>query len=322
MIEEILPGLFRIEIPLPNSPLKALNSYLVKDQGRFLLIDTGLNRKECMQEMTASLEKLNVDLMKTDIFITHLHADHLGLAATLATSQSKIYFNQTESSFLSRQERWQETYDYFLANGFPENGLKKTMEHHPGFQDGIKQCIKFNILKEGDEIQIGDYCLSCIETPGHSPGHMCLYESKRKILVSGDHLLFDITPNITYWPGMNNSLKKYMESLNKIYDLDVRLVLPGHRRIGSNHRNRIEELKRHHQTRADEILSGLKYGEKNTFELAGNLTWDIDCDSWEEFPPIQKWFAFGETIAHIEYLEEKGMIKRNTKGNKISFSLT
>ena len=70
MVEEILPNLYKIEIPLPGSPLKALNSYLIKSQGRFLVIDTGMNREECMREMVSGLKRLDVDLRKTDFFIT------------------------------------------------------------------------------------------------------------------------------------------------------------------------------------------------------------------------------------------------------------
>ena len=62
MIEEILPDLFRIDIPLPNSPLKATNAYLIRGPERALLIDTGMNRKACLDAMRACLEKLKVDL--------------------------------------------------------------------------------------------------------------------------------------------------------------------------------------------------------------------------------------------------------------------
>ena len=102
MVEQILPDLYRIEIPLPKSPLKSLNSYLIKGQGRFLIIDTGMNREECMHPMLLSLEKLDVDLKNTDFFITHMHVDHLGLVGNMATKESKIYFNEVEASLRSR----------------------------------------------------------------------------------------------------------------------------------------------------------------------------------------------------------------------------
>ena len=314
--------MYRIEIPLPKNPLKALNSYLIKDQGRFLIIDTGMNRKECMDEMLSSLEKLGVDLKKTDFFITHLHADHLGLVGSLATDNSKVYFNELEAPMLNSEKRWQIRRSICLMHGFPEDEITKALEDHPAQRYGSKRQIDFCLVKEGDTIDIGDYSFRCISTPGHSPGHMCLYEANKKILISGDHILFDITPNITYWPGMENSVKLYLASLDKVYPLDVDLVLPGHRRILNNHRKRITELKEHHQSRLNEIISTLACGDKAAFEVASCVTWDVDYGSWELFPPLQKWFAFGEVFAHLEYLEEKELVQRKVKEQKVVFSLT
>jgi glyoxylase-like metal-dependent hydrolase (beta-lactamase superfamily II) len=321
MFEKILPNLYRIEIPLPNNPLKALNSYLIKGEGRFLVIDTGMNREECKREMLSDLEKLHVDLKKTDFFITHLHADHLGLVSSLVTDTSRVYFNRKEATLINSEWPWQKVYAFYLSNGAPEYELKKSLESHPGYRYGLKQQLDFCILNEGDPLEIGDFGFRCIETPGHSPGHMCLYEANKKILVSGDHILFDITPNITFWLDMANPLKEYLASLEKVYPLDVNLVLPGHRRIWNNHRGRIRELQEHHQARVNEILSALEDGEKTAFEIAPYVSWDADYSSWELFPVLQKWFAVGETIAHLTYLEEEAIIQRKTRGDKIVFSL-
>ena len=325
MFEEILSNLYRIEIPLPQSPLKALNSYLIKGGERFLLIDTGMNREECMSEMSAALAALNVDLKKTDFFITHLHVDHLGLTERLVTDKSTVYFNQVEASMISNgsknEDGWGKTDAIYLSNGFPADELKISTESHPRRRFGLTQQIDFCILKEGDSIPIGDYLFNCIETPGHSPGHMCLYEANKKILVAGDHILFDISPNITFWYNMENSLKAYLASLEKVYTLDVNLVLPGHRSIMRDHRKRIRELEKHHQDRLNEVLVVLKDGAKTAFQVAPFLTWDIKYKSWKLFPTQQKWFAFGETLAHLKYLELEGMIRRNTQEDKAVFSL-
>lgn len=50
MIEKILPNLYKIEIPLPRNPLKALNCYVFKDKERNLIVDTGFDREECRQK--------------------------------------------------------------------------------------------------------------------------------------------------------------------------------------------------------------------------------------------------------------------------------
>jgi glyoxylase-like metal-dependent hydrolase (beta-lactamase superfamily II) len=179
--------------------------------------------------------------------------------------------------------------------------------------------VDFSTLKEGDEIGIGDYLFTCIETHGHSPGHMCLYEPSKKILVSGDHLLIDITPNIALWSDREDPLSEYLASLDKVYALDVNLVLPGHRGIFNDHRKRILELKHHHQARANEIISILEKGKKNAYEVASQMTWDVTYDSWQVFPSSQKWFAVGETLAHLKYLEERRIVRKEMQGQEIVF---
>ncbi len=326
MAEQILPDLYRIEIPLPGSPLKALNSYLIKGKGRFLIIDKGMNREECLGPMISSLEELDVDLDRTDFFITHLHADHMGLVGKLATEASKVYFSEVEASVIisgseNPEERFKEFFAFYVSHGFPEEELNKAMKNHPGYRYSPKRKVDFSVLKEGDTLDIGDYSFRCVETPGHSPGHMCLYESKKKILVSGDHILFNITPNITCWPDLENALKAYLESLEKVYDFDVNLVLPGHRNFWNDHRKRITELQEHHKDRLAEIVSALKEGDKTAWEVAPCITWDIDIKSWELFPAVQKWFALGETIAHLNYLEADGSIGVKDEDGKVFFTL-
>jgi len=324
MIEEIFPDLYRIEIPLPKSPLKALNSYLIKGEKRFLVVDTGMNREECMHEMLTCLGRLSVDLKKADFFITHLHADHLGLVGSLAADASKVYFNKVEApavDYARQKSYWWRLGALYKSHGFAEGELEKAVNNHPGLLYGLRRHVDFCILKESDTIDIGNYSFRCIETPGHSPGHMCLYEVNKKFLICGDHILSDITPNITCWLDMENPLKEYLTSLEKVYALDVNLVLPGHRNIWSDHRRRITELQEHHKFRLREILAALENGGKTAFEIAPWVSWDINYDSWELFPSSQKWFAVGEVIAHLQYLEENSMIQRKTKEQKQVFSL-
>jgi len=324
MIEEVLPNLYKIEVPLPRNPLKALNSYVIKTQKRNMIIDTGMNREECMTTMNLALKELDLDLGKTDFFITHMHADHLGLVPALATDTSTIYLNQQDADIvmLARNpEYWYAGLQFASLNGFPEKELKDALEKHPGYRYNAKGNMKFAAPTEGDVMTVGDYRFECVETPGHTKGHMCLYEHERKILVAGDHILLDITPNISLWDYKHNLLKEYMASLDKIYKLDVRLVLPGHRRIFGDCKRRIQELKEHHETRTEEILSILGKGAMNAYQIASHMSWDIDCDSWDLFPVSQKWFATGEAIAHLKYLDEKGIIKRETCGDRIEFSL-
>ena len=321
MIEEILTNLYKMEIPLPESPLKYLNSYVIKAQDRNLIIDTGMNREECLKAMMSGLRELAVDISKTDFYITHLHADHLGLVSSLATGSSTIYFNQPDADRIKAGIFLEDLIKFARLNGFPEDELQTIPYSHPGFKFRPKGELAFHTLKEGDTIRISDYIFNCVETPGHTKGHMCLYEPSKKIFVAGDHILSDITPNILLMSDEWDPLRAYLGSLDKVYGLDIELVLPGHRGTFTNWRERIQELKHHHQERLNEIISILGKGKKRAFQIASEMSWDILYDSWDLFPVPQKWFATGEAIAHLKYLEGKGMIKKEIPEQGIFYSL-
>jgi len=321
MIEEILADLYKIDIPLPKNPLRALNSYVIKNRERNLIIDTGWNQEECMKAMQNGLRELGVDIRKTDFFITHLHPDHLGLVSDLATETSGIYFNQPDADQIKSGIHLDDLISLARLNGYPENELQTISQSHPGFKFRAKEDLVFHILKESDTIRIGDYLFKCVETPGHTRGHMCLYEPYKKIFVAGDHILNDITPNILLWSDEWNPLKEYLASLDKVYELDVELVLPGHRGIFRNCKERIQELKNHHYKRLNEIVSILEKGRRNAFQVASQMSWDNIYDSWDLFPVLEKWFATGEAISHLKYLEEKKGVKRKREDHKIVFSL-
>lgn len=321
MIETIFPDLFRIEIPLPESPLKSINAYFIKGRDRHLLIDTGFDRKECASAMTAALAELDIPLERIDFFITHLHADHFGLVPELARNGNKVFFNRPDAEILMDWEGFDPMLDYALRNGYTEAGLREALESHPAAQFEPSQLPELTLIENGCPLTCGRYRFKCILTPGHTRGHTCLYEPEKKMFISGDHILADITPHIQCWRDEWNPLQDYLNSLDMVSTLKVALVLPGHRGVFQHFRQRIGELKTHHRERAEEILSVLRSGPKTAFQIAPELSWDISCESWQDFPTLQKWFATGETIAHLKYLYGCGEIKRGTSGEFIVYSI-
>ena len=319
MADEIMKRLYRIVVPLPNSPLKDLNSYVIKGEDRNLIIDTGFNRSACYEAMQQGLVDLGIDLNKTDFMLTHMHADHTGLVSRLASETSRIFFSRIDSQVFDEDNSWQPLIDFAEINGFPADELQKALASHPGFKYSPEKIPKFHLIDDGDVIKCGDYHLQCVATPGHTQGHICLYEKDKKIFFSGDHVLFDITPHIESWAYTTNSLADYVMSLDKVYNLPVDLVLPGHRNFFKDLKSRIDELKVHHRERADEVMDVLGSKPLNAYDIAAGMTWDIDCETWEDFPIAQKWFATGEAIAHLRYLEGEGRITRSAKQKIITF---
>ncbi len=321
-VEEIRKNLYRAVVPLPRNPLKATNSYIIKGKDRNLVIDTGMNREECKSALLDAFDQLNLDLKITDFFVTHLHADHIGLVEVLSEDDAIIYFNRPDAEILNNPNLWQLIYSLAGKHGFPADLVSSAIDSHPGQRYSPENLVEFTMVEDGDIINYGGYELRCVQTPGHTGGHTCLYEGQHKMLFSGDHILGDITPNISTWLDEGNPLGEYFKSLDRVYKMDIELVLPGHRSFIYDCRGRIDQLKDHHAKRLVEVKEIIsRKNSTNAFNVAAEMTWDLVADSWDDFPLMQKWFATGEALAHICYLESQGLVKREMDGQMMVFYL-
>ncbi len=316
MIQQLFrnPDIYQIHVDLPNNPLKYLNSYVVKGPTRNLVIDTGFNRDECREALCRGLAELDVDLACTDLFITHLHADHSGLVGIFSAAGCPVYMNEIDYEYLCREERggaWKFIEDTYIKEGMPEEDIKSQFSNQAR---RFAPRIDFPVcaVHDGDVVRLADIDFRIIHTPGHTKGICCLYLPEQEIFFTSDHILFDITPNIQVWPNMRDSLERYLESLEKVRTLPVSLALPGHRKGSASISGRIDEIKEHHRRRLAEVLAIVKaYPGSTAFEIAPHMTWSMRGRKWNEFPPTQKWFAMGEALAHVEYLLRQGSLRRS-----------
>lgn len=329
-----MPEIFKIELPMPYVSLQTVNVYLLRGRERNLIIDSGINRSECKKVLLSALQELGVDVENTDFFITHLHEDHFGLAPELAAADAKVFLNAPEAAFWEAPGRWEEGLVHGLRSGFPGEELAKFIRETPDFLEKLpleemKEALtayrgqtsprgRLKIIDDGASLTVGEYNLQCIMTPGHSSGHLCLYEPQKNILFSGDHILETITPAIFLWPGEDrNPLREFLDSLDKVAALEVDLILPGHRKVFRDFQGRITELKKHHDHREREIASFLSTngeGGKTAYEIASAVTWNIS-EPWEQFTAELKWMALAETLAHLKFMEHQGKIRRELLNN-------
>ncbi|HHV27880.1 MBL fold metallo-hydrolase [Anaerosalibacter bizertensis] len=322
MLQEVYPNIYKQEIPLPNNPLRAINSYIIVSEDRNLIVDTGFNRKECKEAFMKGIEELGIDFNKTDLFITHLHSDHCGLAAALNKEGARIYAGKIDGKMINAMtgiEYWENFNE--LKKEFDLEKDNISFDDHPGYKYCPKNPIDFIPLEEGDKIEIGDYTFEIIDIPGHTPGHIGLYERNKKIFFCGDHILDRITPNIAFWGYEQDILAVYFESLRKVYDYEIDYLFTAHRNIVTNHKKRIDELFEHHKNRLDEVREIIKDKKMTVRDTAANMHWDLRCSSWEEFPNPQKWFASGEAMSHLEHLYSIGEAERTNENGILYYKL-
>lgn len=313
---EVFPGIYRVDIPLIGNPLKALNSYIIVDHQRALIIDTGFNVPECREALFGALDELGISLENVEVFVTHLHTDHCGLATALNQDGVKIYTGEIDGkmiNLMATQEYWLE----FKNRAISMDLLKDSLEFgkHPGYKYAPKYSIDYQGVKEGDSIVFGQYRFEVIDIPGHTPGHVALYEPEMKLLISGDHILDPITPNITFWNHERDILQVYFDSLNKVREMDIDVVLPAHRKVINDHRRRIDELLSHHEERLVEIEGIIQSEWLSIRDVASRMEWEIRAENWEAFPDPQKWFASGEAMSHLEHLYATGRADRITEND-------
>jgi glyoxylase-like metal-dependent hydrolase (beta-lactamase superfamily II) len=323
MIEEVAPKIFKIEIPIPIPFLDSVNAYVVKGEDRALLVDTGMGRPVCMEAMRSALGELGVDLEETDFFITHHHGDHFGLLPGLLTDRSRVFISEREEGQIRRITTGKILDDvahFIVITGFPESDLSKLIPSGTGVEYTARNAWPFRFVHDGDVVEAGPYRFVCLQTPGHSAGHMCLYDSTARILFSGDHVLHGITPGIQLRSDRENPLQEYIDSLDRLIRLDVGLVLPGHGAVFANYRERIGEIVEHHRKRALEIVDTLSGEARNPYEVASRITWSVvDCEGWEGLPLVQQFFATGEAFSHLKFLEERGQVRKTRAGELLRY---
>jgi len=321
----ILDGIYQLKVPLPGD-LRDTNVYLISGSEGWLMVDTGWESPEALSALRSELAQGGIELEDiSSIIITHFHPDHIGLAKAIQEeSGAKVFLHREEaryvqgkfvlSEILERTSKWVKVLELSKVDGFTPSEFS-----FPSLPE-----IDV-VLQGGEEIVWGDLHLRVIWTPGHSPGHICLYESQKGLLFSGDHILPTITPNVSLNPlSGDNPLKDYIDSLKLLRELKMELALPAHEYTFTRVEKRIDELFCHHEERKREIMRVLFRGEKTPCEVASRISWlwDGKTISYGDLTSMDKMMALGETMAYLEFLRNEERVEMITTDNSYYYKVT
>lgn len=314
MIEEIIKGIYKIPVLLPGSPLGVLNSYFIRGDESDYLIDTAFNMQECEEALSDGLKQIGAERRRINILNTHMHADHSGQNHKFVGEGKHIYMSEADISWQTMWYRGirNKRYERDRLEGATEEFFDEVDKHSPSVKYLSKDVSDLMLpIYDKQIIEIGDYKLQVLIMPGHSVGNCMFWLEKEKIMFTGDHILFDISPNITAWPVLDDTLGCYLDSLERSKSYPVETALPGHRKSGNYHK-RIEELQKHHELRLNEITDIIANSETHltAYQITALMKWRIRRDPDGNLPITQRWFAAGECQAHLDRLLVLGIIER------------
>jgi glyoxylase-like metal-dependent hydrolase (beta-lactamase superfamily II) len=328
---EVTPGIHQLKLPItmPGSTLAYVNTYLIQGDNGYLLVDTALNTDEALDSLQKQLAEIGSDIRDiSQILVTHVHPDHYGMAGRIKQLSGALFTTHDiekgfiESRYINMDELLEQTARWLGINGAPPDNLADMRDATVGLKQYIVPTYPDFTLHGGETIATGMFTFQVLWTPGHSSGHICLYEPEKKVLISGDHILPTITPNVSKHPqSIENPLGRYLDSLNDLKKLDVELVLPGHEDPFTRLKPRIDELLQHHEQRIAEILTTLKGKPTTAYQIARELTWK-DCTDWQDMPSPHQRLAMFETLAHLELMTVNGQTSKISRDGIIYYQQT
>jgi glyoxylase-like metal-dependent hydrolase (beta-lactamase superfamily II) len=301
----------------------AVNCYLIEGTKENLLIDPGLDSTEGYNLLVDELKTYGFDIKDiSTIVITHIHPDHYGLAGRLKQLYgAKLALSDVEATLLNARYMnmdplINEIKELLYLSGAPVEMVSGLSESSLPLRKFVTPVLPDIKLKDGKKISIDPFEFKVMVTPGHSAGHVCLYEPNRKLLFSGDHILPEITPHISYHSqSSSDPLGDYIKSLNNMKKLEVRLAFPGHGPSFSGVQQRIDDLLRHHEHRNAEIMETMQGELKTAYQIATEISW-LEDGQKGNFPYMEiahQRLAIMETLAHLQHLVKENKATMNEK---------
>ncbi len=301
-LTQIAPGIHEIRLPIPWEE-EIVNCFLFSRGSQVDLLDCGIQTDQSVAAVLAAIEEVGgPGATLRRLVITHIHPDHFGAAGALKERTGvELFMHRLEvpmvhPRYLELEQLVAEVGHNLRLNGVPEPDVSSLQNASRAMREFVRPGEPDVQLDGAETLELGGRRLRVEWTPGHSPGHICLFDLDDRLLFAGDQILPDISTNIALHPQSTpNPLGEFLESLDRLLALEPALVLPAHGRPFVDAASRVARLHAHHQRRLDQIEALL--GEE---EISG---WEVAIRIWGERTNIwDKRMALQEGLAHLQLL--------------------
>lgn len=318
-LTEVQEGIFELRLPIPWEG-GWVNCFLLPDGSSVDMVDCGLNNpdsialiEEAVREVGGSKGNLRT------LVVTHIHPDHFGAAGELVLHHgAKLYLHRLEVPLVS--PRYQEVDTlvdevgrWLSLHGVPELEAAEMKNASRWLRQLVDPGEPALQLDGAEMLHLGRRQLRVEWTPGHSPGHVCLYDPTDRTLLAGDHILPDASPNVGLHPqSTSDPLDDYLEGLRRLVDLEPALVLPAHGRPLVGTGGRAAAVRAHHLRRKVQI-------EQLVTEQPMSA-WEVAIAVWGRRDHIHdQRLALQEGLAHLQSLAREGRIIKEASTLKIEW---
>jgi glyoxylase-like metal-dependent hydrolase (beta-lactamase superfamily II) len=310
-VEKVAGGVWSVPVPIIGNPLRYVLSYLIGHDDGFIIVDPGWNHPDSWQALTAGMAQCEIPLTAiTGILVTHVHPDHHGQSGRVAElTGAWVGMHPAEDEFLELRGTNLMMRDNMAAYlrwcGAPPSHLEELISSRQHNAQAGHMVRADRLIEHDQLIEAPGLRLRAVWTPGHTPGHLCFHDENRDLLLTGDHILPRITPNVSSYDMTSNPLLDYLGSLDKLRGLQPAEVLPAHEYRFADLDSRLDDLTEHHHERlaeAADILAAAPAG-LTAWQVAAGVTWSR---AWSDLVSFQRQAAVGEVLSHLRYLQSRG----------------
>nr|MDO8082421.1 MBL fold metallo-hydrolase [Candidatus Freyarchaeota archaeon] len=327
-MEKIDEGIYKLKINLPFRWTPELNIYIITGD-EITLIDTGMGDPNSFRAISDALKGIRLELTDINKIInTHEHVEHFaGDENIKKASGANVSAHKKAANIIQNFNNYVSELFNTIKEAEIEPRMRAVAEGYLSFQAAISSTNVEKPLKEGDVVDLGSVILKAIHTPGHAPGHICLYDEERKILFSGDQVIGTGTPFVGYGItdmivdrvanklGMkkveHGNMTDYLNSLERLLSLDMKIILPSHGPIITEPYKKIREDMERKLLREQMILKALESGEDTLDGLTRKAYGSYQLD----------YLLKGSTMAYIDRLLALGKIEKVERENQNYYKL-